>query len=96
MAHRTAALPAEVMDTMTVAGTSFLAGPNDFDECLYEIAGRIADAGSDRRGYNALFRAALSGVAAGLAIGKHIERQRFSQAAKQTQKSPHTFHSREL
>lgn len=96
MAHRTAALPAEVMDTMTAAGIRFLAGPNDFDECLYEIAGRIADAGGDRRGYTALFHAALSGVAAGLAIGKHIERQRLRQTMEQTQKSPHTFHSREL
>ena len=80
MAQRTAALPAEIMDTMTAAGNSFLASFNDFDMCLHEIAGRIAEASSSRTGYGAIFRAALSGVAAGLAIGKHIERRRLRQS----------------
>ena len=87
MAQRTAALPADVMDIMTAFGIKFLAGPNSFDECLYEIAGRITDATNTKpecnKTYMISFRSALRGVAAGMAIGKHIERQRLRQAAEQ-------------
>ena len=81
MAQRTEALTAHTMSIMSAYGINFLAGPTDFDECLYEISGRIADACSDQTGYMALFKAALGGVAAGMAIGKHIERQRFNRTA---------------
>lgn len=80
MAQRTAALPAQVNEIAIAFGVNFLMGPNAFDECLYEIAWALADDATRKRsGTRAVFKAALSGVAAGLAIGKHIERQRLRQ-----------------
>lgn len=68
-------LPESVIAAVTAAGLRFLVGPNDFDECLLEVAGRIADALEQQNApHSRLY--ALRGVAAGVAIGKYIERQR--------------------
>lgn len=90
MARRTEALPEETMRTMLDAGMRFLIAPTDFDEIIQRIAACIVDSLEERSraegtrwrfGAGWAFRATLKGLGAGIAIGKHIERQR--RAARQ-------------
>lgn len=80
--NRDTAIPETMMQAAELYGTGWLMSGTAFDECIFELAGRITDnlkASGRCKAYtdlSDLFRASVAGVAAGLAIGKHIERQR--------------------
>ena len=87
------ALPDEIISIMANFGFNFLFSPNDFDDSLMEIAGRICDMLQEqdrtfpirlrRFNYSSCHSGIVRGIGAGIAIGKHIERQRLKQATKQ-------------